>query len=99
MYACGHLHTQLLVLMGHTACGAVAAALEGGDHGSVNPLVECICANIGDERDPDKASIANVDAGLQQLRALPEIAELEASGELAVVGALYRADTGAVEFL
>ena len=30
-YAIEHLHTPLVVVMGHQSCGAVAAAIEGGE--------------------------------------------------------------------
>ena len=33
VYACEHLHTRLLLVLGHTHCGAIKAALDGGGRG------------------------------------------------------------------
>lgn len=98
VYACGHLGCRLVVLMGHTQCGAVAATLEGGDHGAANVLTECIGAAIGDERDPDRASALNVQAGLNALAQEPTLKELIAQG-LVLQGAIHHIDSGRVEFL
>lgn len=53
-YAVAHLGTKLIVVMGHESCGAVAAAVAGGDNGEnlnhllgfISPVVE---ANKGAE--------------------------------------------------
>lgn len=42
-YAVEHLGTKLVVILGHTKCGAVTATVQGGDaHGPVKSLVERI---------------------------------------------------------
>src|SRR5688572_4328071 len=46
-YGVGHLNTPLLVVMGHTSCGAVKAVLEGLQvHGSIPALVDNITPAI-----------------------------------------------------
>ena len=98
VYACGHLGCRLVVLMGHTCCGAVEATLEGGDHGAANVLTDAIAAAIGDERDPYRASVLNVEAGLTALAAEPGLAALLDDG-LVLQGAIHHIDSGRVEFL
>jgi carbonic anhydrase len=99
VYGSAHLGAGLLVVLGHTGCGAVRAALETGEHGALEPVLGKIRAAIGDERDPEAASVANVRAGVDTLRIQPDLARLEAAGALAIAGALYHTDTGVVEFL
>ena len=99
VYGSAHLGAPLLVVLGHTGCGAVGAALEPGDHGALEPILGKIRAAIGDERDPHAASVANVRAGIDTLRAQTDLARLETVGALAIIGALYHTDTGAVTLL
>lgn len=98
VYACGHLGCKLVVVLGHTQCGAVAAALGGGAEGAVGVLTDRIRDAIGMETDPQAASVLNVQAGLDALAAHPEVAALAQEG-LQLQGALHHIDTGQVEFL
>ena len=97
VYACDHLGCKLLVVLGHTCCGAVAATLEGGAHGAVAPLTDRIRHAIGDEQDPTTASWVNAKHGVQVLMDNPEIAELVEQG-LMLKAALHHIETGEVEF-
>lgn len=102
VYACEHLGVRLVVLMGHTGCGAVEAALHGGESGAVAALTQPIARAVGDEHDPVAASVLNVRAGVARLRADAQLAPLcDGAGEdgLRILGALYHTDTGRVEFL
>ena len=46
-YAVAHLNTQVIVVMGHQACGAVTAAVAGGDNGyNLNHLLSHITPAI-----------------------------------------------------
>ena len=63
VYACEHLHTRLLLVLGHTHCGAIKAALDG-EEGSVAAITERIAAALGDVRDPYEASVANARAAV-----------------------------------
>lgn len=98
LYACEHLHTRLLLVLGHTHCGAIKAALDG-EAGPLAPLTRRIAAALGNERDPYQASVRNTEAAIADLRALPELAALERSGQLAVRGAIYHTHCGVVDFL
>jgi len=105
-YAAEHLHVPLIVVMGHTHCGAVSAALEGGTLpgklpnliAALHPAVEQSAHEPGDRL--DNAVRDNVGHVVGQLRAAkPVLSELVATGKLRIVGAVYSLDTGKVEWL
>ena len=104
VYAAEHLGVKLIVVLGHTQCGAVASALEvlaaGVElEGAMAPLLSCVCANVGGERDPQAASIANLRAGVAAIEGDSDIAHLIEAAGLCVVPALYHTEDGTVEFM
>lgn len=98
VYACEHLHTRLLVVLGHTHCGAIKAAL-AGEAGPVAAITERIAEAIGDEADPYKASVLNAEAAIEELCASEVLQRLQAEEGLAVRGAVYHTHCGVVDFL
>jgi carbonic anhydrase len=105
-YAAEHLHTPVVVVMGHQKCGAVSAAAEGGEAeghlptllAMIRPAVEAAKGRPGDLI--DNAVRINVENVVRQLRAsTPVLSTLVQHGELTVVGAIYSLDTGKVEWL
>lgn len=105
-YAASHLHTPLLVVMGHQKCGAVTAAAESGEAeghlpsllGLIRPAIERARSRPGDLI--DNAIHINVENVVQQIRgSKPVLAPLVDRGALRVVGAVYSLDTGKVEWL
>lgn len=99
VYACCHLRTPLLLVMGHTHCGAIDAAMHGGSRGPVGFITSRISETIGEELDPLKAAEKNVRAGMATLSADRDLAALVDAGELEVHGALYLTHSGRVRFL
>lgn len=97
-YACEHLHTKLLLVLGHTHCGAIKAALDG-ERGPVAPLTELISEAIGSAHDPYEASVLNTQAAMRALSEDPAIAKLIADVGLEVKGAIYHTHCGVVDFL
>ena len=96
-YAAAHLGCSCVVLLGHTGCGAVAAALSGHADGYVSFLTDEIRAAIGMESDPDAACRKNVLHGVETVRsAFSNHSEIQ---NLTVFGAIYDIATGAVEWL
>ena len=89
-YATDHLKAKLVVVLGHTGCGAVAAALAGA-HGFVQCITDEIRLAIGDEREPQKAAIKNALSGVDRLKRI-------VPSDVTVVGALYELGTGKVTF-
>jgi carbonic anhydrase len=105
-YAVEHLHTPLVVVMGHQSCGAVAAAIEGGDApGHLPALVNAIRPAVEKARKlpgdlSDNAIRVNVEDVVEQLRtSQPVLAHEVAAGKLRIVGAVYSLATGNVTWL
>jgi carbonic anhydrase len=105
-YAAEHLHVPLLLVLGHERCGAVSAAVDGGElHGHVATLAKAIAPAVADARMEsgdllDNAVRANVHNVVAQIRKQsPVLAGLEHDGKLKIVGARYDLDTGEVTLL
>jgi len=105
-YAVEHLHTPLVVVLGHKKCGAVSAAVVGGHApGHINSLVEAIMPAV--ERARNRAGDLventvriNVDMAVGQLKSSePILAQLSREGKLMIIGSRYDLDTGAVEII
>ena len=105
-YGAEHLHVPLLVVLGHQHCGAVTAAVEGGEaEGHIAALVNLLRPAVEKTRGMpgdhvENAVKANVEMVVKQLRAsTPILAKLVSEGKLKVVGAVYSLDTGKVTWL
>lgn len=99
-YAASHLGTRLIVVMGHTNCGAIGAAFHPDDDNKyIRFILHEIRSAIGDEKDPEKACILNVKHSMAAIEESLEIQKEEHEHSLKVVGAVYHIDTGEVEFL
>ena len=108
-YAAEHLGTRLLVIMGHERCGAVTAALAGGD---VSPNVASIVRRIAPavasvtSRHPAD-SLAVHETVEENVRRQVHLVTTQSgvlrerleAGDLAVVGAVYDLASGEVTFL
>jgi len=100
------LGTKLIVVLGHTQCGAVHAAVtlpEVPGHivtliNAIKPAVER--AKKGNPADIMDAAIReNIKMQVEQLRSLePILAKRVREGSTKIVGALYHLETGKVEF-
>ena len=98
-YAEDHLGCNLVVVLGHTACGAVDAAMHHEPYGTVRFITDEIAEAIGDERDEAAACLANVAHSVARIEESRKVRDDEAAHGLRVVGALYHTNTGVVEFL
>lgn len=107
-YAVDHLASPLVVVLGHSHCGAVTAAVEGGEgHGNVPILLKNIVPAVNrvkatNPQAPmhelvDQAIEANVWEAIENLFSLsPIVAKRVKEGKLKVVGAIYDLETGQV---
>ena len=105
-YAAEHLHTPLVVVMGHQSCGAVGAAIEGGTPpGHLPTLIAQIQPAVVEARKlsgdlSTNAVRLNVERVVTKLRtSQPVLAHLVGEGKLRIVGAVYALDSGRVEWL
>jgi len=98
-YGAEHLHAPLVVVMGHTQCGAVSAALSGEAHGHIADIVQEISSCLPADCEATEAEILNVQNSMANIRTSEIIQELEEKGEVTVIGAIYNIETGEVEFL
>ncbi len=103
---------KLLVVMGHTSCGAVAGACAGAELGNltalldeIEPAVEVIRTRIesGEVCDAphiDHIAEENVRKTIADIRdASPVLVNLEEAGKLKIVGAMYDVSSGVVTWL
>ena len=98
-YAAGHLGCKVIIVLGHTHCGAVGASLQGGGHGYVKFLTDEIIANIGGEKDEYKASCINAQKGVEKIKAALAEDKESLTDTTDVLPAIYDIETGKVEFL
>jgi carbonic anhydrase len=105
-YAADHLHTPVVVVLGHQKCGAVEAAVQGGAaHGHLGPLLAMIQPAVArakkEEGDVmDNAVLHNVENVVQQLRhSKPVLEPMVDRGTLKILGGVYSLDTGLVRWL
>lgn len=107
-FAVGVLGARLIMVLGHTACGACDSAIKFIDDkeslpGSIEGLVDYIRPSVravagqpGDKL--ANVTKANVLAGVKKLSELgPILPDLVKSSELKIVGAIYDLATGKVE--
>lgn len=96
-YAVEHLGCCLVVVMGHTHCGAVDAAIHHDPSGYIKYITDEIKAAIGEETDDFRACCLNVEHSIALIENNLDIRAMEREG-LKVVGAIYHIEDGRVEF-
>lgn len=109
-FACAAAGAKVLLVMGHTACGAIKGAIDGAELGHLTGLLEKIkpavaaTAYSGERRGSnaefvDAVARTNVQQTVQAIRQRSAVlAKLEKEGRIKLVGSMYRLDGGAVEF-
>lgn len=101
-YAVAHLKTAVVVVMGHEACGAVSAAIAGGDHGhNLNHLLAQIAPARAAAADDTVESVVKKNAELNALELTSRskiLRESADAGQVAVVSAYYELASGKVTF-
>ena len=107
-YAAKVIGVKTIVVLGHTACGAVKGAIDDVKLGNLTELVGKIQPAIkasgpGTSKDyayVDKVGEANVRLAMKEIRAKsPVLKEMLDAGSVGMVGAMYDLKTGAVAFL
>ncbi len=107
-YGVEHLHTPLLVILGHSSCGAVTAATQGGAEGNIESIMTEIEPAVEVARETnltgsdlvEDAIDENVDLVIKNVLDRSSITkELVEDGKLVILGAKYSLETGEVAVL
>jgi carbonic anhydrase len=110
-FACKLAGAKVVLVMGHTACGAIKGAIADAELGNLTGLLAKIKPAVqattysGDRSANnygfvDAVARKNVELTIDNIRTnSPVLAELESDGTIKIAGAMYNLATGAVEFL
>ncbi|QXP56790.1 carbonic anhydrase [Cellulophaga sp. HaHa_2_95] len=105
--------TKLIVVLGHTSCGAIKGACDHARMGNLTALINKIEPAVAAVKEPkdenlrnsknlefvDAVSAENVLQTIKNVRDRSEIlAEMEKQDEIKIIGAMYDISTGAVDF-
>ena len=107
-YACKVAGSKIVVVLGHTKCGAVTAACNNVALGNITSLLNKIKPAVDfivnkkitlNDNGIEAVAVKNVELSIGRIRKeSPLLAEMEKNGEIEIVSALYSVETGEVEF-
>ena len=112
-FACKLAGTKLVVVLGHTSCGAVKGACDDAKMGNLTAMLAKIKPAVNAVTEPADASLRNsknlefVDAVAEKnvfltieniRKQSPILQEMENQNEIDIVGGMYDINTGAVTF-
>ena len=110
-FACKVAGSKVVLVMGHTACGAIKGAIDSVQLGNLTALLAKIrpaveATHYTGERSAknyefvDAVARKNVSLTIANIREKSSVLrELESKGSIKIAGAMYNLETGAVEFL
>ena len=111
-YGCAVAGAKLVLVMGHTDCGAVKGACDHIQFGNltgllnkIQPAVEAVRDMPGERNSKnssfvDAVSAAHVQLTVARIRELsPTLRDLERAGKIQMIGCMYNLQTGRVQFL
>jgi carbonic anhydrase len=113
-FACKLAGTKLIIVLGHTSCGAVKGACDNAKMGNLTKLLEKITPAVDAVTEPKDISLRNsknlefVDMVSEKHVLLtmeriynesPILAEMAENGEIKIAGAMYDVSTGAINFI
>jgi carbonic anhydrase len=109
-FACKLSGAKVVLVMGHTACGAIKGAIDNAELGNLTGLLAKIkpavaATDYSGLRSAknydfvDRVAKKNVELTIDAIRrGSPVLASLETQRRIRIVGAMYKLDTGAVDF-
>ena len=110
-FACKIAGSKLIVVLGHTKCGAIEGACNNIVMGNITTLLNKIKPAIATETKTtnnrtgqnksfvDNVTVNNIFIVVQQIKERsPLLAEMEKTGQIKIIGGLYNLDTGQVNF-
>lgn len=113
-YGCKVAGSKLVVVLGHTSCGAIKGACDDVKLGNITKLISKIkpaVKEVKEPKDPNQRTSANLDfvnevSRVNVLKTMERmrqestlLSEMEQNGEINIVGAMYDVASGAVDFL
>jgi carbonic anhydrase len=110
-FACKVAGSKVVLVMGHTACGAIKGAIDGVQLGNLTALLAKIhpaveATHYTGERSAknyafvDAVARTNVSLTIANIREKSQVLrDLESSGSIKIAGSMYNLETGVVEFL
>jgi carbonic anhydrase len=111
-FACKLAGTKLVLVLGHTACGAVKGACDHARLGNLTTLINKIEPSVEAVKEPEDVSLrnssnidfvnevaaVNVKMTIENIRTKSQVLkELEDAGEIQIIGGMYDIKTGVVE--
>lgn len=109
-FACALAGSKVVLVMGHTACGAIKGAIDGAKLGNLTALLDKIkpavdATQFSGERSSkndafvDAVAATNVRHTVEEIRRRSDVlAGLEKQGKIKIVGSMYHLVGGTVEF-
>ncbi len=112
-FACKLAGTKLIIVLGHTSCGAVKGACDDAKMGNLTKLISKIKPAVDAVTEPksesernssnlefvDNVAKKNVYLTIDRIhQESPILSEMEKNGEIMIIGAMYDINTGAVDF-
>ena len=109
-FACKVAGAKVILVMGHTACGAIKGAIDNVQLGNLTALLSKIRPAVSATEYPgerssknsdfvDAVARKNVELTMENIHRRSAVLEdLEGSGAIKIVGAMYNLETGLVEF-
>ncbi|SFW54308.1 carbonic anhydrase family protein [Cellulophaga fucicola] len=112
-FGCKLAGTKLIVVLGHTSCGAIKGACDNAELGNLTAMLSKIKPAVNAVTEPkeedlrnsknlefvDNVAAKNVQLTIDRIVAESEVlAEMQSKGEIKIVGAMYDINSGAVNF-
>ena len=112
-FACKLAGTRLIIVLGHTSCGAVKGACDDAKLGNLTFMLEKIKPAVDSTTLPtdinvrnssnisfvNDVAVKNVELNIQNILNSSEvISEMVSNGEVKIIGAMYDVSSGAVSF-
>ena len=111
-FACKYLGSKIIVVLGHTQCGAVKGACDNFKDGNITQLLEQIAPAVEMEQETKenrhshnpvfvhKVMLNNVAFQIRRIYALsPTLSQMKMEGKIDIVGGIYDVGTGEVSFI
>ncbi|MEI6865882.1 carbonic anhydrase family protein [Flavicella sp.] len=105
-YGCKVAGSKIVIVLGHTKCGAVTAACKHVELGNITALLDKIQPAVKkvnkeiNEESIEETAIVNVELSIERIRKeSPILAKMEKNDEIKIIGASYDVSNGKVTFL